>query len=163
MKKSKPMPGKRNSSILDFRLLKAMPSHTDKTAYFGKEKENNPTHPLKDFFICLDTVEELARKYRGVYKLHLRGLYDCNSKWCSYTRCANSKDLESALLQWEALLNKRSRTEPIIRVENLVDDCLPPIGFEYVLENVVSCDLDNMFNEEYSIGCSCKRCTPKVR
>ena len=118
--------------------------------------------PVKDFVIFLDNIEDLARKYRGAYKLHLRGTYESRTKASPYRRCANSKALENILLEWEELLNEKSCDEPIIRVENLVDDCPPPSDFQYILENIANCDVRDMFNEEYSIGCSCQRCTPKV-
>ena len=117
---------------------------------------------VKEFVILLDTIEDLAKKYRGTYKLHLRGAYERRVKAAPYKRCANSKDLENILLDWEELLNKKSMNEPIIRVENLVDDCPPPWDFEYILENVANCDIREMFSAEYSVGCNCKRCTPKV-
>ena len=118
--------------------------------------------PVKDFAILLDTIEDLAKKYRGTYKLQLRGAYKKKIKTMPYSRCANSKYLETILLEWEELLNKKSMDEPIIRVENLVDDCPPPSDFEYILENIANCDIREMCSAEYSVGCSCKRCTPKV-
>ena len=117
---------------------------------------------VKDFVILLDTVEDLAKKYRGTYKLQLRGAYEKKVKTTSYSRCANSEYLETILLEWEDLLNKKSMDEPIIRVENLVDDCPPPSDFEYILENIANCDIREMCSAEYSVGCACKRCTPKV-
>ena len=131
------------------------------------KKKHNPDgetvhSTVKEFVILLDTVEDLARKYRGTYKLHLRGAYERRVKAAPYSRCANSKDLENILLDWEELLNKKCMNEPIIRVENLVDDCPPPSDFEYILENISNCDIREMFSAEYSVGCSCKRCTPKV-
>jgi len=117
--------------------------------------------PVKDFAILLDTIEDLAKKYRGTYKLQLRGAYKKKIKTMPYSRCANSKYLETILLEWEELLNKKSMDEPIIRVENLVDDCPPPSDFEYILENIANCDIREMCSAEYSVGCSCKRCTPK--
>ena len=133
----------------------------------GLKQRHNPgiatkCPAVKEFVIILDTVEELAKKYRGIYKLHLRGAYKRKLKTPSYSRCANSKDLENILLDWEDVLNEKSMNEPTIRVENLVDDCQPPNDFEYILENIANCDLREMFNKEYSVGCTCERCTPKV-
>lgn len=132
------------------------------TCHGGPKQGETQLYPVKDFVIHLDTMEDLVKKYRGIYKLHLRSVDEKGLKASHYRKCANSEELEIALLEWELSLNKISSHEPNIRVENLVDDCHPPKHFQYVLENIVSCDITDIFNEDYSLGCSCKRCTPKV-
>ena len=123
----------------------------------------NPSHPaLRDFVIELESVEQLAVRYRGIYKLDLRGSGFCPKKKANFTRCAHTKNLEEYLLDWEEDLNEKSKHEPVIRVENLVDESFPPHSFEFVLENVASEDLKEMFDTKYLIGCSCTRCSSKV-
>lgn len=117
---------------------------------------------LRDFVIELESVEQLAVKYRGKYKLDLRGFGFFPKKKTNFTRCAHTKSLEDYLLGWEEDLNEKSKHEPTIRVENLVDECFPPQNFEFVLENVASEDLKEMFDTKYLIGCSCTRCSSKV-
>ena len=119
-------------------------------------------HHIREFVIYLDDVDYLAKKFRGKYKLDLRAIKGGKKTPCKSNRCANFKNLEEHLLDWEEELNEKSKDQPIIRVENLVDDCFPPKDFEFVLESVSSDKIQKMFDKSYLVGCDCRRCSPKV-
>lgn len=118
-------------------------------------------HHIREFVIYLDDVDYLAKKFRGKYKLDLRAIKGGKKTPCKSNRCANFKNLEEHLLDWEEELNEKSKDQPIIRVENLVDDCFPPKDFEFVLESVSSDKIQKMFDKSYLVGCDCRRCSPK--
>ena len=112
---------------------------------------------------ALENVEELAKKYRGMYKLNLNCTTTgsvLNGRRSLPNLCAKTKKLEELLLGWEEDMNGKSLHEPIIRVENLVDDCPPPAGFNFVIENIVSDPVKPFFDQDYLIGCECIRCSP---
>ena len=117
---------------------------------------------FKDFLEAqiptLENIEELAKKYCGMYKLNLNCMTTgstLNRRQSLPSICAKTKKLEELLLDWEEDMNGKSLHEPIIRVENLVDDCTPPAGFNFVIENIVSNPVKPFFDLEYLIGCKC--------
>ncbi len=126
-----------------------------------RRRRPEQVHQIRDFVIPLDDVEQLAKKYRGKYKLNLTAP---NGQVCTRksNRCSMFESLEEKLLAWEEELNERCKHEPIIRVENLVDDCLPPQNFKFILESFARKDISQMFDSQYLVGCKCTRCTPKV-
>eukprot|EP00794_Sanderia_malayensis_P006075 gene6075-6777_t len=120
-----------------------------------RRRISDVTNLLCEFVIHLDDVETLAKKYRGRYKLDLRA---AKRPKCA-NRCSTNLLLEESLLDWEEELNEKCEHEPVIRVENIVDDCLPPRNFQFVLKNVANEEINQMFDEKYLVGCSCMRCS----
>lgn len=123
-----------------------------------KEKPVVPiTMKVEDLSVCkvigLESLNDLARRYRGKLNLSLRPNYRKNEK-------SLDKALNHTLIKWETELNIICRLDPVIAVENFVDDEGPPSDFQYVRENITSDITDALLDPSFLVGCECfPRCS----
>jgi len=70
--------------------------------------------------------------------------------------------LNHKMIVWELELNRVCSADPVIAVENFVDDESPPDYFTYVRENIVSTQCGReLLDPSFLVGCECfPRCSP---
>jgi len=102
--------------------------------------------------IVLENINELARKYRGKLNLSLKLTKKSNH--------AIDPILNTKLVRWEMELNKICIKDPVIAVENFVDNEGPPKDFNYVRENINNPQSDDLLDPSFLVGCECyPRCS----
>lgn len=113
---------------------------------------------LKTFDINgLEDVNDLARKYRGKFNLNL-SVVPLEKK-----QIINS-ETHSKLVEWESELQSVGESEPVITVENFVDDTGPPSDFIYVRTNVMNSISKDFTDPSFLVGCECvPSCTKRCR
>ena len=107
----------------------------------------------------LESVNDLARKYRGLYKLNL-SLQKCTKR--AVPLC---EETHHKLVEWERSISKICLSDPVIAVENMVDNEGPPEDFTYIRESITSRLAGSMinFDESFLVPCECSRdlCTKR--
>jgi len=100
----------------------------------------------------LESINDLARKYRGKLNLQLK---------CYYKREQTVNILLNyKLVQWEMELNRICFLDPVIAVENFVDEEGPPGYFHYVRENITNDCAKTLLDPSFLVGCECfPRCS----
>lgn len=111
----------------------------------------------EDLMACkvlgLESMNELARKYRGKLNLSL--------KLAKKHARSMDPDLNTKLVKWESDLNAICILDPVIAVENFVDDEAPPTDFNYVRENITNGVANQLLDPSFLVGCECfPRCVP---
>jgi len=112
---------------------------------------------MKCTVIGLENINELARKYRGKLNLSLTSIKTINKKEGTST----NPEIRLKLGQWERELAQICVLDPVIAVENFVDDEGPPEDFIYIRNNLINKLADQLFDPMFLVGCECfPRCTP---
>ena len=111
----------------------------------------------RDLLMCkvngLETLNDLVRKYRGKLNLQLKA---------TGTRSERSLDkvLNYRLIRWETELNRICILDPVIAVENFIDNEGPPSDFQYVRENIANDLTQALLDPSFLVGCDCfPRCS----
>ena len=112
----------------------------------------------EDLLTCrvnvLEDINELARKYRGRLNLSLKFTKATGSQQ------AINPELNKKLVRWESELNAICILDPVIAVENFVDNEGPPADFNYVRENITNEVADKLLDPSFLVGCECfPRCS----
>lgn len=108
---------------------------------------------------ALESFDDLARKYRGIYKLNL------TVKKRTKRTVPFCEEEHSKLVDWENSINKICAADPVIAVENFVDNEGPPKDFTYIRKSITSTQADSLINFDTSflVPCECSRgmCTKR--
>lgn len=114
------------------------------------------TMKVEDLVKCrvegLESLNDLARKYRGKLNLQLKCV----------TKDQTTLDivLNHKLIRWEMELNRICSMDPVIAVENFVDNEGPPNDFKYVRENITNESGKALLDPSFLVGCDCTpRCS----
>lgn len=102
--------------------------------------------------IGLENLNDLARKYRGKLNLSLKPTFKRTT--------VQTLEKNNVLIRWETQLNKICILDPVIAVENFVDDEGPPSDFQYVRENITNDITNALLDPSFLVGCECfPRCS----
>ena len=102
--------------------------------------------------IVLEDINELACKFRGKFNLSLK-LKQINEKNIDPM-------LNAQLVAWETEVNRICILDPVIAVENFVDNEGPPKDFHYVRENISNSFSNALLDPSFLVGCECyPRCS----
>lgn len=99
----------------------------------------------------LQSFDELARKYRGIYTLNLA------VKKSTKRAVPFCEETHQILVDWERQINKICIDDPVIAVENYVDNEGPPKNFTYIRKSITSkqAELILNFDESFLVACEC--------
>jgi len=109
---------------------------------------------------ALESFDDLARKYRGVYNLSLAVKKKVAKRIVPF-----SEETQQKLLDWENSINKICIDDPVIAVENFVDNEGPPKDFTYIRTSLTSSQAEKLinFDPSFLVPCNCSRglCTKR--
>jgi len=118
-------------------------------------KSNSKLH-MKCTVNVLEDMNELARKYRGKLNLSMTSIKTINKKEGTST----NPEINSKLALWEMELAQICVLDPVIAVENFVDDEGPPEDFIYVRNNITNELAKQLLDPMFLVGCECfPRCS----
>jgi len=154
--------------VTDIKEIKMKPKKTDSKPSKVVPKKKIPLTPeilstcqKTDIQVpVFESFNDLARKYRGVYKLNLavRKTTKRTVPFCEETH--------QKLLEWERSISKICVADPVIAVENYVDNEGPPKDFTYIRKSITSKQADSLinFDESFLVPCECNRglCTKRT-
>ncbi|XP_065674619.1 histone-lysine N-methyltransferase SUV39H2 [Hydra vulgaris] len=120
----------------------------------GKPKPKKDKPLLACKVVVLEDVNQLAKKYRGKFQLTLKTI-----RKKGYENYIDPTQ-NMLLVQWETLLNKICHEDPVIAVENFVDNEGPPDNFTYVRQNITHGLANDLLDPNFLAGCECfPRCS----
>lgn len=106
----------------------------------------------------LEDINELARKYRGKLNLSMTSIKKLKKK----EGTSSNPVIRTKLTIWEMELAGICALDPVIAVENCVDDKGPPEDFVYVRNNITNELSKQLLDPMFLVGCECSpRCSTK--
>ena len=152
----------KESNVKTSRKKEAKSNLKERTAPISKatRKTSTNTKPktmkVEDLVKCqvegLETLNDLTKKYRGKLNLQL--------KFVRKEQTTLNIILNHALIRWETELNRICHLDPVIAVENFVDNEGPPNDFHYVRENITNEFGKALLDPSFLVGCECApRCS----